>query len=58
MIWTICFQTGWTADYVLWGIAWKNIEMMVADAPRWVEGETMRRGKPIENESDLVTFLM
>lgn len=42
----------------MWGIAWKNIEMMVADAPRWVKREDMRRGKPIETENDLVTFLM
>jgi len=31
--------------------------MMLADAPRYVYGDRDHRGKPIENEEDLVTFM-
>jgi hypothetical protein len=57
-IWSIAAATGWTLDYILWGISWMNLEMMIADAPRYVTGEEVKRGKPIESETDLATFLM
>ena len=25
---------GWTYDYLLWGISWLNVQLMIADAPR------------------------
>jgi|ADurb_H2B_03_Slu_FD_contig_21_1068536_length_645_multi_6_in_0_out_0_2 hypothetical protein len=56
-IWSIVSATGWSVDYILWGISWMNIQMMIADAPHYVTGDTPRRGKPIENEADLAIFL-
>ena len=26
-------DTGWTDDYLLWGISWANLQMKLADAP-------------------------
>lgn len=34
-IWSIASATGWTVDYILWGISWPNVQMMIADAPRY-----------------------
>lgn len=25
---------GWSYDYLLWGISWLNVQLMIADAPR------------------------
>ncbi len=30
----ICKTYGWTYDYLLWGISWLNVTMMMADAAR------------------------
>lgn len=30
----MCTQTGWTLDYVLWGISWINLQMMIVDKPQ------------------------
>jgi hypothetical protein len=32
---SIIKETGWTRDYLLWGISWQNVRMMLADAPRY-----------------------
>jgi len=29
----IAEKTGWSYDYIMWGIPWINIRMMLADAP-------------------------
>ena len=28
---------GWSYDYLLWGISWLNLQLMIADAPRTKE---------------------
>ena len=28
---------GWTYEYLLWGISWLNVSLMIADAPRTKE---------------------
>lgn len=30
----ICKAFGWTYEYLLWGISWLNVNMMMADAAR------------------------
>lgn len=39
---------GWTYDYLLWGITWLNVQMMIADAPRTKDLPTDENGKPID----------
>jgi len=29
----IAEKTGWSDDYIMWGITWLNLRMMLADAP-------------------------
>jgi hypothetical protein len=29
-------KTGWSYHYVLWGISWQTVKMMIADAPKMV----------------------
>jgi len=38
-LWSVCTATGWTLDYLIWGIAWINLQMMITDAPRYVSGQ-------------------
>lgn len=38
MIWSIAAQTGWSVDYILWGISWAALQIMMADAPRYTMG--------------------
>lgn len=57
-IWSIAAATGWTWNEIMWRVAWHNIEMMITDAPRYIAADTPRRGKPIENEGDLVSFIL
>lgn len=30
----ICKTFGWTYEYLLWGVSWLNVNMMMADAAR------------------------
>lgn len=41
----ICQHFGWTYDYLLRGIAWINVQLMMADAPR-MNTDEMKDGKP------------
>ena len=56
-IWSIATATGWTFNYIIWGIAWVNLRMMIADAPRYVTGDKVKKGPPIERPADLIEFL-
>lgn len=35
----VCKSFGWTYDYLLWGISWLNVQIMVADAARMRDPE-------------------
>lgn len=41
-------------DYILWGISWPNLQMMLADAPRYT---TKQEVKPLESFEDAQKFL-
>ena len=43
--------------YILWGVAWVNLQMMIADAPRYVTGKKMRRGKALETKEDFMEIM-
>ena len=44
MLWQVVQATGWSLDYVLWGVNWETLVMMLADAPRYVK-EKRRNGR-------------
>jgi hypothetical protein len=47
-------ETGWTDDYILWGTSWANLQMKLADAPRYRSG---KRSRTINDEKELFNFL-
>lgn len=38
-VWQIAAATGWTVDYILWGVNYQTLLMMLADAPRYIDKE-------------------
>lgn len=59
MIWSIAEATGWKWQYILWGITWLNIRMMLADAPRYdfeSKGEGKASRKNMSDEDWLDAF--
>jgi hypothetical protein len=49
-------ETGWTDDYLLWGLSWANVQMKLADAPRYTYGKD-KGGTFIGTEEELEKFL-
>lgn len=37
MVWQIAAATGWSIRYILWGVNYQTLRMMLADAPRYVK---------------------
>jgi len=56
MIWSICEATGWTYQYVLDGVSWINIKMMLADAPKYIS-KPREKAKEITTSEELDDFL-
>jgi len=48
-------ETGWTDDYVLWGVSYASLQLRIADAPRYHYGESKQ--VKMLNERELVKFL-
>jgi len=53
---SIIKETGYTWRYLLWGISWINVRMMLADAPAYRPGKA-EKGKDLEDEDDFKEFL-
>lgn len=41
-MWQIASATGWSVDYILDGVNWQTLIMMLSDAPRYVR---QKKGK-------------
>jgi len=57
MLGSICSQFHWTLGYLLWGINWITVQMMLADMP-WYDYEKKGAAQGTANEtllSDLNT---
>ncbi|WP_353887837.1 hypothetical protein [uncultured Prevotella sp.] len=37
MVWQIANATGWSREYILYGVNYQTLIMMLADAPRYVK---------------------
>ena len=35
MVWQIAAATGWSVRYILWGVNYQTLRMMLADAPHY-----------------------
>ena len=57
-IWQIASATGWSVDYILHGVNYQTLIMMLSDAPRYVRvGEHTDDGRSAEDEgNDIVQF--
>jgi hypothetical protein len=54
---SVCAHFHWKLDYLLWGIAWVNVQMMLADMPRYdYKGKSKEKDK-FNSEADLVAFM-
>jgi hypothetical protein len=51
-------ETGWTDDYLLWETSWANIQMKLADAPRYHYGDGESTTKRVEDRAEIKTILM
>ena len=47
-IWSVASQTGWSVDYIMEGVSYQTLIMMLADAPRYV---TKKQGSRLTGES-------
>lgn len=55
-------EFGWTYDYLLWGIPWINVQLMLDDAPRSVDNDPDEKDQTYEKKSldtkeDIVNYL-
>lgn len=57
----ICKTFGWTYEYLLWGISWLNVNMMMADAARMDTGQKLEQENVVEvklrTKDDLKKFI-
>ena len=37
MLWQVAQATGWSLDYIMWGVNWETLLLMLSDAPRYVK---------------------
>lgn len=44
-VWQIADATGWSVDYILRGVNYQTLMMMLADAPRYVKKKTIMSEK-------------
>lgn len=62
-MWQIASATGWSVDYILDGVNWQTLIVMLSDAPRYVRQKqnsgdyNSQSGRSAENEAnDIVGF--
>lgn len=56
-IWQIASSTGWSVDYILNGVNFQTLIMMLSDAPRYVSDKKNDKNQTAEEEAgDIVGF--
>jgi len=50
-------ETGWTDDYMLWGISWANMQMKLADAPWYKYNRSEKGEQVIDSDEGLCDYL-
>lgn len=54
-MWQIADATGWPVRYILYGVNYQTLIMMLSDAPRYVGGKKRKAtGKTTEDEAEEV----
>ena len=57
-VWQIASATGWSVDYILNGVNFQTLIMMLSDAPRYVDSKEQKKADQTEEEEaeDIVGF--
>ena len=57
-VWQIASATGWSVDYILNGVNFQTLIMMLSDAPRYVDDKQAKGGEqsPEGEAGDIVAF--
>ena len=56
-IWQIASATGWSVEYILKGVNYQTLIMMLSDAPRYIDSKENKTEKTEEEEAeDIVGF--
>ncbi|WP_281669267.1 hypothetical protein [Segatella buccae] len=56
-MWQIASATGWSVDYILNGVNFQTLIMMLSDAPRYVSDKKNDKNQTAEEEAgDIVGF--
>jgi len=50
-------ETGWTDEYLLWGISWPNLQLKLADAPYYKYTSGKKKGEEVVDQKGLEAFL-
>lgn len=56
-MWQIASATGWSVDYILHGVNYQTLMMMLSDAPRYVRKKQKKEERSAESEAkDIAGF--
>ena len=57
-VWQVASATGWSVDYILNGVNFQTLIMMLSDAPRYVDSKEQKKADQTEEEEaeDIVGF--
>ncbi len=47
----------WTYDYLLWGISWMNVSLMLDDSLRSVDVANKQESRKLETEEDIKKYI-
>ena len=50
-MWQVASATGWSVEYILNGVNYQTLIMMLSDAPRYVSNEERKRHQSAEDEA-------
>lgn len=56
-VWQVASATGWSVDYILNGVNYQTLIMMLSDAPRYIRNKTTVKDKaPVQEAEDIAGF--
>ena len=53
-IWQIASATGWSVEYILKGVNYQTLIMMLSDAPRYIDSKENKTEKTEEEEAEYI----
>lgn len=55
----LCKHFGWTYEYLMWGISWLNVQLMIADQPEieYNEDAPKQASRKLETKEDILNYV-